>query len=312
MGVKGTTREHIGICLTLQIPVIILLTKIDLGEKVPGVMEKTISYIKKIFSQSGSRRILFEVKDISDVVTVSKNIHTGNIVPMFKTSNVRGDGLKLIHEFLNIVRPRLTFDGTKGVEMHIDETFMPKGIGLVVGGFLKKGTLRAGKDYYLGPIGTEYKKVKCRTIHVNRTLVQEAVPGRYVCISLPKVERNTIRKGMVLLSDFEACKVVWEFNAEVVVYRTHHTTIKIGYESMININSLRASVKLIKVIEKKKVKLKKSTENLSIEETSDNILSLGDRATVRLRFVHNPNYISIGDKFMLAEQRVKMSGRVVK
>ena len=311
MGLKGSTREHIGVCLTMEIPIIILLTKIDLGEKVPGVMEETISQIKKLFSRPGSRKMLYNVKDMNDVITVTKSIQNGDIVPMFRTSNTRGDGLGLVHEFLNMVRPRLQFDPASSVEMHISETFTPRGIGLVVGGFLKKGTLEANTDYWLGPIDGTYKKVKCRSLHVNRIQVQKATPGRYVCVSIPKMERKSISRGMVLVRDENQCRIAHEFLAEITVYRTHHTTIRVGYETMIHVNALRTTVRLVEIVNKKKIKLRKSREAIPKEESSENVLSLGDRAVVRLKFAHKPCYVNVGDRILLAECHVKMSGRVL-
>lgn len=311
MGAKGNTREHIGVCLTMGIPIVILLTKIDLGEKVPNVMEETISQIKNIFSRPGSRKMLYNVNNMNDVVSVSRTIQTGDIVPMFRNSNTRGDGLNLLHEFLNMVRPRIQFDPKKSVEMHIDETFIPKGIGLVVGGFLKKGTLKVNEEYWLGPMNGTYKKVKCKSLHVNRTCVQEATPGRYVCVNIPKNERKSISRGMVLLGDGSQRKIVEEFRAEITVHRTHHTTIRVGYETMIHVNSLRATVRLIEIVNKKKIKLKKSREDIPKEESPYNVLSLGDRAVVKLRFCHKPCYINAGDRILLAESNIKMAGRVL-
>jgi len=311
MGVKGSTKEHIGVCITLQIPIVILLTKIDLGEKAPETMKETINDIKKMFSRPGARKMLFTVNNMNDVVTVSKTIKTGDIVPIFKTSNTRGDGLNLIHEFLNMSRPRIEFNPDQPVEMHIDETFTPKGIGLVVGGFLKKGTLKINSDYWIGPMGGAYKKVRCRSLHVNRTQVQEATPGRYVCVNLPKVERNAVSRGIVLLSDNVPRRVVNEFTAEITVYRTHHTTIRVGYETMIHINTLRVTAKLLEIINKKKIKLKKSSESLPIEESADDVLSLGDRAIIRMKFSHKSCYINVGDRILLAETQVKMTGKIL-
>lgn len=311
MGAKGSTREHIGVCLTMEIPIVILLTKIDLGEKVPKVMEETISQIKNIFSRPGSRRMLYNVNNMNDVVSVSRTIQTGDIIPMFRTSNTRGDGLNLLHEFLNMIRPRIQFDPKKPVEMHIDETFMPKGIGLVIGGFLKRGTIKANEEYWLGPMNGTYKKVKCKSLHVNRVNVNEATPGRYVCVSIPKIERKSISRGMTLLGDGSQRKIVEEFRAEITVHRTHHTTIRVGYETMIHVNALRVTVRLIEIVNKKKIKLKKSRENIPKEESPDDVLSLGDRAIVRLRFVHKPCYINPGDRILLAETNIKMTGRVL-
>jgi GTPase len=321
MGTRGNTREHISICLTLRIPIIIFLTKVDLGEKAPDEMKKTLTDIKKIFSQPGARKMIFPIENINDVITASKSVKGGDIVPLFKTSNVRGDGIPLVHEFLNMVRPRLKFDGDSSVELHIDETFMPVGIGLVIGGFLKRGTIKSGREYFLGPMTDPggsgppgYKKVKCRSLHVNRTLVQQASPGRYVCVNVPKIERNQISKGMVLVSTKEQCVKAEYFSAEVIVYRTHHTTIRVGYETMVHVNSVRAVAKLIEIKEKKKVKLRKSTETAmqKAAEAEDNVssLSLGDRAVIRLQFKQRPRFLSIGDRVLLAESRIKMTGRV--
>jgi GTPase len=119
---------------------------------------------------------------------------------------------------------------------------------------------------------------------------------------------------MVLVSTKEQCVKVEHFSAEVIVYRTHHTTIRVGYETMVHVNSVRAVAKLVEIKEKKKVKLRKSSEAamLKAAEAEDNVksLSLGDRAIIRLQFKQRPRYISIGDRVLLAETKIKMTGRV--
>ena len=317
--VGDTTEEHIQICLTLRIPIIIFLTKVDMGEKTPDVMKATLGRIKRIFSRPGWRKMIFSINNMNDVITAAKNVQDGNIVPLFKTSNVRGDGLDLVHEFLNMIRPRLKFDATAAVEMHIDDTFMPKGIGLVIGGLLKRGTIKIDQEYYLGPMTdggkdgpSGYKKIKCRSLHVNRTQVQQAPPGRYVCFNVPKVERKQVSRGMVIVSTKEQCVRVKNFTAEIIVFKTHQTTIRVGYETMVHVNSIRAVAKLVEIKEKKKIKLKKSTEIPKSVDTEDDItsLSLGDRAIIKLQFKQTPRYIRVGNRILLAETKVKMTGRV--
>nr|QBK86104.1 MAG: uncharacterized protein LCMAC101_06990 [Marseillevirus LCMAC101] len=320
--VGGSTEEHIQICLTLRIPIIILLTKIDLGEKVPDVMKETLDRIKKIFSKPGWRKMLFHINNMSDVITVAKSMKGGDIVPIFKTSNVRGDGISLVHEFLNMLRPRLKFDENAPVEMHIGETFMPVGIGLVIGGFLKKGTIKIGQEYLLGPMNdgsSEYKKIKCRSLHVNRTYVQQATPGRYVCFNVPKVERKQVSKGMVIVSTKEQCVSVQSFTAEIIVHKSRiNTTIRVGYEIMVHVNAVRAVAKLLEIKEKKSVKLKKSSETVNVGDASgdakdDDTTSLrqGDRAIIKLKFKQKPRYLKVGNRILLAETKVKMVGRVM-
>jgi GTPase len=184
------------------------------------------------------------------------------------------------------------------------------GIGTVLGGMLKKGIAKTGEEYLLGPFrdGT-YQKVKVRSIHVKRTLVNEVDSGRYVCFATPKVDRSSIEKGMVLLDKNASLVSVRMFKAEVIVFKTHHTTIKIGYNTIMNINSLRTAVELVDVVSKTKVSLKKSIEKIPAEnEKDDKLLSLGDRAFVVLKAKYRPCYFCVGDRFSMSEGQMKITG----
>jgi GTPase len=46
MGVPKMTREHLGLCLFLKIPVIIVLTKVDIAPK--NVYDETLDTIKSL------------------------------------------------------------------------------------------------------------------------------------------------------------------------------------------------------------------------------------------------------------------------
>jgi elongation factor 1-alpha len=294
---------------------IILFTKIDLGEKCPEVMNEALSYISRIFSRPGVNRSIFRITDENDVITAGKVIRSGEVIPLIFTSNVRGDGLKLLHELFNLLRPRGVYDSTAKVEFHVHDTFVPRGVGLVIGGFLKKGTLKVDSRYHLGPTSSgEYLPIRVRSLHVNRSSVSEASAGRYVCVAVPRISREEVSTGMVILEDTNACTVCSSFSAEVIVFRTHHTTIRIGYETVLHINSLRTTVKLIGIRDKRRVRLKKSVECTpgAAEATDEEgTLRLGDRAIIRLEFKNRKCFLSVGDRVFLAESRIKMTGRVV-
>lgn len=311
MGAKGTTREHISLCVALGIPVILLITKIDLGGKVPKVMKETINDVKTMISRMN--KVVYRVKDKDGVITAAKSISSGKIFPMILLSTTKGDGLDLLHELLNMLRIRNIHDEESSVIHQIHETFKPKGVGLVIGGYLKTGTIKADHKYYLGPMSDgSYKEIKSRSLHVNKTIVPVAPAGRYVCVSVPKIDQSIVSRGMVLIEDKKLCIAVYEFYADVYVYRTHSTTIRLGYESVVHINSIRASVKLISIKDKRKINLKKSRENYPLDDNSEDLQTLrqGDRATVLLRFKKGPYFISKGERVFLAETKVKMSGIV--
>jgi GTPase len=113
------------------------------------------------------------------------------------------------------------------------------------------------------------------------------------------------------------------FDAEIIVYRTHSTTIRVRYEPVLHVHSLRTTTQLIEILTKEHVELKRSADgnssslsSSSSENNSDcasdsanlTVLSLGDRATVRLRFKYKPQCVSVGDKILLTEGSVRMTG----
>lgn len=309
MGARGNTLEHIRICLTFKIPVIILLTKMDLVKDKPDMLKENLANIKRLFNAPGSRKKCMLIKEIGDVLNIVDHIKTGSIVPIFKISNIDLSGHDLVHEFFNLLQPRIQFEKEGPVEYHIDTTFTVHGIGTVLGGMLKKGRVAFGKEYYVGPFrDNSYKKAKVRSIHVKRTLVSEVDSGRYVCLATPKLERDSIERGMVLLES--PGPSIREFKAEVIVFKTHHTTIKVGYRTTMNVNSLRTTIELMSILTKKKTSLKMSSEQVKEGSESPGVLRLGDRAMIVIKSLFRPVYVSVGDRFSMSEGKVKVTGIV--
>lgn len=375
MGMSKVTREHFSICVTLNIPIVVLISKIDLCEKAPQKVEETITKVKRFLRLPVVRKIPYAVQNMQDVITVAQSIRDGAVTPIFKISNVSMMGIDLLSQFLNLVRPRL-YKSIKSTEFepvryHVADTFRPQGIGLVIGGFLSRGVIKVKDQLLLGPFGIHgtFINVSVRSIHVKRVLSEQVVAGRYACLKLKpvdakkKLERKMVKKGMVVVSE-KTPKAVKTFDARIIVYRTHSTTIRVCYEPVLHVRSLRTATQLIGILDKERVELKTSVEdktsalscsssgcssssssvsscpkqeassanskqttnpppkksrrsrhNKPSAETSDpanlTVLSLGDRATVRLRFKYKPNCVSVGDKILLTESSVRMSGEIV-
>lgn len=318
---KDSTIEHIKLCLTYRIPMIVVVTKIDLCDN-RDTLDQTLNTIKRIYSQPGARKKVFKINNMSDVITVSKIIINGDVVPIFQVSNVAGTGLNLIHEFFNILEPRLTFDDKKPVEYYVDSTYNVTGVGTVVGGFLASGTLKLGQLYYLGPDKTgNFYPIKIRSLHVKRTPVLEAMSGRYVCANIPKIKRELILKGMAII-EFNPSKhgkeltPIYTFLAEIIVKESHHTTIKEGYQVTLTVNSLRTTVEILEITKRDKTQLKTSVDNTKLNMSGENItqskvlLSQGDRATVKFKLLYQPAYFNVNDRIVLSEGNVRMVGIV--
>jgi GTPase len=149
------------------------------------------------------RKIPYFVKTLPDVVTAIKGLSNEKFTPVFQVSNVKGDGIQLLCQFLNLVPPRVQWgDCTNGpTEVIVDESYFVAGVGTVIGGTVLSGRVKSGETVLLGPDGNgEFIPVLVRSIHNKRQPVKEVLAGKSAGFALKKVKRSAIRKGMVLVS----------------------------------------------------------------------------------------------------------------
>lgn len=59
-GIVGMTKEHLGLSLALGVPVLVVITKIDMCP--PNVLENTVKQLTKILKSAGCRKIPMFVK----------------------------------------------------------------------------------------------------------------------------------------------------------------------------------------------------------------------------------------------------------
>jgi GTPase len=299
MGLTRITREHMSLCLTLKIPFCILITKIDICKDRENVLEETLKNVKRLLKMPGVRRIPYKIRNDEDIMTASKNIYSESIVPIFNISNVSGEGIDKVQKFLNVTgirKKKVRTDST--VEFHIDSVFQITGIGTVVGGHLLNGDVSVGDKLHLGPdMNGNYILTQIRSIHCKRVPIQFAMSGTYYCFAVKKISRRCILKGNVLTNVPNA---VWEFNANISILKSHATTIKEGYEPVIHTQNIRQTAKLIELYTKTN-----SRKNVTDE---DDILRTGDTALVKFKFLHKPEYIKKGYRFIFAEGRIRAIG----
>jgi|UniRef100_A0A6C0IZG8 GTPase len=299
------TREHIFLCIALNIPFAIVITKIDMvqDQNIKNVYEQTLTEINNIIKCPGVRRQPIKVVTEDDVLISAKQIHTQSIVPIFPISNVTGEGRDNLTSFFNILNkaPRNLID--TNVKMFVDSIWSVPGVGTVVGGHLKSGCIRVNDKLYLGPNNNKYEAVSVRSIHCKKVPVQEVNRGSYVCLALKKIDKKQIRKGNVIISDKNQQLLTCEFSANIKVMKTHSTTIKVGYQPVVHCSAIRAPVVLTKIENKVNSRNPENT-------TDDEILRTGDTALCTFKLAIRPEFIDKDMKILFAENKTKVIGVV--
>ncbi len=290
MGLTKMTKEHIGLCLALKIPLFFVVTKIDICPE--NVLKETIETIQKILKLPGVKKLPYLVKNDSDVLVCAKNIALDRITPVFLISSVTGENLSLLRKFINLLPMRRNWESLKDkpAEFLIDQTFYVSGVGTVVSGIVYQGVINVNDVLMLGPDSNgQFRPTQIKSMHCKRVNVKRCFAGQHASFALKKEKRSNIRKGMVLVEDKKP-QASWEFEAEVVVLY-HSTTIKSNYQPVIHTLCVRQASKI-----------------LSIQNAES--LRTGDKAIVRFRFMFRPEFLKVGERLIFREGRTKGIGKI--
>jgi GTPase len=300
-GFQKMTREHLGIALALKIPIFIVVTKIDIAPE--NVYEENMQFLTKMLKSKAVNRQPVKVETEESIASMTQNASQLEAVcPIFCISSVTGSGLPLLRLFLQRVQSRWLACGlfrapSEPVEFHIDHVFTVPGVGIVVSGLMRGGTVRANHELVLGPdkFGN-FSPCRVRTIHYRRVPVSAVESGQaasFAITSMVKKEqlkKSSFRKGMVLVDAALRPQATWEFKVEVVILH-HATTIRLGYEPVIHCGVIRQSAK--------------------VKHMSEELLRTGDKAIVTFCFKAHPEYLTPGTVLLFREGRTKGLGHVV-
>ena len=292
MGVLHMTREHIGLAIALNLPIFVILTKIDIAPE--NIKNNTITNIERIIKKYSKRREPMMINDINDIHKIKNKLVD---VPIFPVSSVKGTGLDILKNYIFNLKSYSSYHEKveKDVSFIIDCKYMIKGIGIVISGVMNSGTVNKGDSLYLGPINNNFIKVTIRSIHNNfKEHVNSLYAGQSGCfnikpaISKEIIKRQTIKNGMRLISNPISFS---KFDADVKVIQ-HPTTIKVNYEPTIHCNSI--------------------IQTARIESMNSDYLRVGDKATVSFKFCYHPEYIEVGNIIIFREGRTKGIGKIKK
>ena len=297
-GIQRMTKEHLGVAIGLNLPIIIIITKIDMAPL--NILKETIQAVKKIFHKRNMKTM--NVNDTADIKIMKEFYKSGNyksIIPIFKLSSVSGEGLPNFKQFIFNLEPYKRYKLKEKQSPHfiIESTYQIKGIGIVVSGTMKDGIIKKGDVLKLGPYKGEFINVVIKSIHNNfKEDVEELRAGEGGCFAIKissnnnnKIElrRTLIKKGMRIMKNI---KFFYEFEAEVVILH-HPTTIKNNYQPTIHCGTITQTAKIC-----------------SMEQ---DVMRTGDRSKIKFRFMYRPEYIEKNNYLVFREGQTKGIGRVI-
>lgn len=287
-GPTHITKEHLGIILATELPLIVVMTKIDrvTDERSAEVQGEIFDLLKLV------GRIPFTVRSIEDADFVAENMNQ-HIVPVMKASPVTGENLEILDELLLRLKiPSNYEDAKKPFMMYIDRIYSVMGVGTVVSGTVRQGKIKTSDKLLLGPMETgEFFDVSTRSIEMHHYHKEIGEVGDVIGIAIKGADIGDIRRGMIICHTNYPAKAVREFEADVAIL-VHPTTIKKGYECITHIETI--------------------AETTIFEPLDKEYMSAGDTGKVRMRFKYRPYYIHEGQKLIFREGRSKGIGTITR
>jgi GTPase len=317
-GIQLMTREHMALAYSLRLPMFVVYTKIDNCPK--NIYDINLEYIKSYYQ----KKMNLEVKIIStihDLNLITNNFTKGcNIVPLFPVSNVTGIGIEIVKQFIMSLKCYINYNELEkqSANFLINKTYNVQGIGLVISGIMQAGIINKGDILYLGPNATGYQhdpntnviinipqqpeqnnqqnfyKVVVKGIHNNfQENIDFLKAGYSGCFNIKAVgrtiiKRNMIRAGMRILNDI---KSVYQFEAKVKIYNSSSTITK-KYQPVMHCGGISQTVEIV--------------------DMNKEYLRSYDEAIVTFRFIYRPEYLEVGNIFIMREGSMKALGKVLK
>ncbi|MCK4607403.1 MAG: selenocysteine-specific translation elongation factor [candidate division Zixibacteria bacterium] len=116
--------------------------------------------------------------------------------PMFRVSAHTGQGIDALSNYLDSLPGRLASRrDVRAARLYVDRSFVLPGIGGVVTGTLRDGSLRVGQPVAVWTAGVTGK---VRSLHANDREVDQALPGQRTAVSLTGIDKELLVRGSVI------------------------------------------------------------------------------------------------------------------
>ncbi|VDM99144.1 unnamed protein product [Thelazia callipaeda] len=311
-GPTPITREHLGLAVALNIPVFVIITKIDVVNRIT-LMSRFLKYVnvtglsnvfdlvKRLLERPGMERIPQLVENSDEAINFATEMLAKHVVPIFLISNVSGQNLYLLEQFLNVLSPSsLSKLEQEGISPHaplfsVEEVYRVPQVGIVVCGMLTNGVLHEKDSIQIGPFKNgSYQIGNIETIRRNKQPVQFIRPGEAASLALTLDENifdGSIRRGMVVLDAKEEGISCRRFTARLYLFHHPANEICVGFQGTVYVGSVRQTVTII--------------------ELDAPSVTACQWVTVLFEFYSCPEYIRVGTPFIFHESKTKGVGEVI-
>jgi elongation factor 1-alpha len=326
-GILKMTREHTKILHHLKMPIILVVTKIDLIEKLcidsnsdyDDMLNKLTNDIKKIYSKGNYN--VYDMNNCDEFI-----VPNNNTIPLFKLSCKTGVGLDLFKNYISklpknkeiIISPLIEKlvnkkPNTNYFIFYDEKIYNPPGIGLVVSGILKCSSLDDGvkinSQLFLGPGNssnstkntTDFIQVKVWSIYnYYNEKIDKLYNGQKGCLAIrsdKKLNKELFRKGSILTNNIDIIKYAsYKYKASIKLL-SHPSNVKDNFTPVIHCSTIRqsASIKIINV------KNKNTNDTNDTDYNENKCIYPGDTAIVIIEFKYYPEIIEPNELFFLRE-----------
>ncbi|NXD13132.1 GTPB1 protein, partial [Nothocercus nigrocapillus] len=287
-GIVGMTKEHLGLALALNVPVFVVVTKIDMCPA--NILQETLKLLQRLLKSPGCRKIPVLVQSKDDVIVTASNFSSERMCPIFQISNVTGENLDLLKMFLNLLSPRTSYREEEPAEFQIDDTYSVPGVGTVVSGTTLRGLIKLNDTLLLGPdpLGN-FLPIAVKSIHRKRMPVKEVRGGQTASFALKKVRCFTLVPISECSQELSCSQTA---SANLSCLLSQHSKITKNFCRSLHCGSIRQTATI-----------------LSMDK---DCLRTGDKATVHFRFIKTPEYLHIDQRLVFREGRTKAVGTITK
>jgi small GTP-binding protein len=298
------TLEHLYLVLSLKIPFIIVITKIDIAPI--DILTNTLNNIKSILKKNH-----FFSHIIKDETDFEKNIFKSyfegdkgilhKYVPIIKISNKTGENIGLLKNMLFKLESIFTFgNDNNNKKFIVNNVYTLNGIGIVLSGICYQGIIKKGDILHI-ILYNNLVKIQIKSLHDDfQTSVEELYVGESGCIAIKIIDKyyqnnlkNHIKNGSILM---EKPIITSEFIAKIIIANTS-ITIKEKYQPVINSMSINQVAILEKIFD--------------INDEQKNIIRCKEMATVKFRFMHHPEFVNKDQYFVFRDGNIKGIGKII-
>lgn len=296
-GVIGMTKEHLTVAIALNIPIFLVITKIDIAiqHKVDNIRRRLSNIFQHPLAGNKTLKFINDTNIDSILGNFSPN---ESYVPVFEVSNVTGQNIDILRRFISSLKKYKMFGNieNKNPIFKIDDTFKVDGLGIIISGQTQRGTINTHDVLYIGPFDGNFIPVIVKSIHNNfKQIIPRLHSDHSGCLNIRPMHtkkhtltRQMIKRGAILIGEPLSCK---KFDADVTILH-HPTTIKPNYEPVIHCGSVRQTAKICNM---------------------DKILMrTGDQAKVTFEFKFKPEFVQLNNQIVFREGNTKGIGKITK